>query len=96
MELQVMCAKWKLTSVHLEIMLISKQDRCTVCTKRSIGSENQFGCTLLYSYVMRFELKLDSVRLETVSFSTQDWCTVCMESAIGSEIILGALDGTTR
>jgi hypothetical protein len=30
--------KWKLVSVHLEIELILTQDRCTVCTKRTIGS----------------------------------------------------------
>jgi hypothetical protein len=47
---------WKLTSVRLEIMLISKQDRCTVCAKRSIGSENQFGC--------RFVLLCDVVQVE--------------------------------
>jgi hypothetical protein len=30
--------KWKLVSVHLEIELILTQDRCTVSTKRTIGS----------------------------------------------------------
>jgi hypothetical protein len=30
---------WKLVSVHLEIVLILTQDRCTVCAERSIGSE---------------------------------------------------------
>jgi hypothetical protein len=29
----------ELRSVHLEIVLILKQDRCTVCTKRTIGSQ---------------------------------------------------------
>jgi hypothetical protein len=28
-----------LVSVHLEIVLILTQDRCTVCTERTIGSE---------------------------------------------------------
>ena len=28
---------WKLVSVHLEIVLVSVQDRCTVCAKRTIG-----------------------------------------------------------
>ena len=27
-----------LVSVHLETVLVSGQDRCTVCTKRTIGS----------------------------------------------------------
>jgi hypothetical protein len=29
-----------LISVHLEILLIMTQDRCTVCAERIIGSEN--------------------------------------------------------
>ena len=31
--------KWILVSVHLEIVLVSKQDRGTVCVQRTIGSE---------------------------------------------------------
>jgi hypothetical protein len=31
--------KWKLISVRLETVLVSMQDRCTVCVKRTIGSE---------------------------------------------------------
>jgi hypothetical protein len=31
--------KWKLDSVHLEIVLILTQDGCTVCAKRTVGSE---------------------------------------------------------
>jgi hypothetical protein len=31
--------KWMLDLVYLEIVLILMQDRCTVCAKRSIGSE---------------------------------------------------------
>jgi hypothetical protein len=34
--------KWKLVSVHLEIVLVSAQDRCTVCAKCIIGSEIAF------------------------------------------------------
>ena len=30
---------WNLVSVHLEIVLVLVQDRCTVCAKRTIGSE---------------------------------------------------------
>jgi hypothetical protein len=33
-----MYVKWKLVSVRLEIVLVSAQDRCTVCTERTIGS----------------------------------------------------------
>jgi hypothetical protein len=31
--------QWKLVLVHLEMMLISMQDRYTVCAKRTIGLE---------------------------------------------------------
>jgi len=30
---------WNLDSVHLETVLVSVQDRCTVCVKCTIGSE---------------------------------------------------------
>ena len=30
---------WNLTSFHLETVLVSVQERCTVCAKRTIGSE---------------------------------------------------------
>jgi hypothetical protein len=35
---------WNLISVCLE-MLVSVQDRCTICTKRTIGSEIILGAT---------------------------------------------------
>jgi hypothetical protein len=31
---------WNLVSVYLEIVLVSVQDRCMVCTEHTIGSEN--------------------------------------------------------
>jgi hypothetical protein len=31
--------KWKLDSVHLEIVLTLTEDRCAVCAERTIGSE---------------------------------------------------------
>ena len=31
--------KWRLILVHLEIVLTSTQDRCTVCAKCTIGLE---------------------------------------------------------
>jgi hypothetical protein len=34
-----MLVMWNLISVHLEIVLVSVQDRCTVCAKCTIGSE---------------------------------------------------------
>jgi hypothetical protein len=41
----VMWVKWKLVSVHMEIVLISTHDRCTVCAKHIIGSEIILGAT---------------------------------------------------
>jgi hypothetical protein len=35
-----MWLKWKLVLVRLEIVLTLLLDRCTVCAKRTIGSEN--------------------------------------------------------
>jgi hypothetical protein len=33
---------WNLVSVHVEKVLVSVQDRCTVCAKRTIGLESIF------------------------------------------------------
>jgi hypothetical protein len=35
----LMRLKWKVVLVHLEIVLILTQDRCTVCAERTIGSK---------------------------------------------------------
>jgi hypothetical protein len=40
---------WNLVLVHLEIVLVSVQDRCTVCAKHTVGSEiilRALDCTL--------------------------------------------------
>ena len=36
---KVMRHKWKVVTVHFEIVLILTQDRCTVCAEHLIGSE---------------------------------------------------------
>jgi hypothetical protein len=36
MELQVTWVMWNLVSVRLQILLVSVQDRCTVCTKHTL------------------------------------------------------------
>ena len=36
-----------LVSDHLEIVLVSVQDRCTVCTKRTIGSDIAFNAPMV-------------------------------------------------
>jgi hypothetical protein len=38
---------WNLVSVRLETVLVSVQDRCTICTKRSIGSEIVLDTTMV-------------------------------------------------
>jgi hypothetical protein len=38
-----MYVKWKLVSLRLEIVLVSMQDRCTVCGENTIGLEIIFG-----------------------------------------------------
>jgi hypothetical protein len=39
MELLGECIMWNLVSVCLETVLVSVQYRCTICAKRTIGSE---------------------------------------------------------
>jgi hypothetical protein len=34
-----MYVKWKLVSVYLEVVIVSAQDRCTVCAEGTIGLE---------------------------------------------------------
>jgi hypothetical protein len=48
--------KWKLVLVSLDIVLILKLDRCTVCTKCAIGTE------LFWAYLI--ELLGDVVEVE--------------------------------
>ena len=38
---------WNLVSVHLEIVLLSFQDRCTVCAKRTIGLDIVFNTSIV-------------------------------------------------
>jgi hypothetical protein len=45
----VMLVKWKLVSVYLEIVFISRQDRFMVCAKCTKGSKIAFGHTKWYS-----------------------------------------------
>ena len=41
-----MLVLWKLVSVRLEIVLVSVQDRCTVCAKRTIGLDIVFNAPI--------------------------------------------------
>ena len=38
---------WKLVSVRLERVLVSVQDRCTVCAKRTIGLDIDFNAPIV-------------------------------------------------
>ena len=38
---------WKLVSVRSEIVLVSVQDRCTVCAKRTIGLDIVFNTPMV-------------------------------------------------
>ena len=87
---------WNLVSVRLETVLVSVQDRCMVCAKRTIGSKNHFRRTRWYSLVTRLKWKLVTVLLEVVLVLTQDRGMVCVERTLGSEVVLDALDGTPR
>jgi hypothetical protein len=82
-----------LVLVHLEMVLVSVQDRCTDCAKRTIGSGIILDemMELLGDEAMWM---LVSVRLEIVLMLTQHRCTVCAECTICSKIFLHASDGT--
>ena len=87
---------WNPILVHLVMVLVLMQDRCTICSKHTIGLENHFGRTRWYSYVTRHNWKLVLFRLEIVLILTQDRCIVCVERTIGSKFVLDAPDGTPR
>ena len=40
-------AMWNIVSVHLETVLESVQDRCTVCAKRTIGLDIVFNALMV-------------------------------------------------
>ena len=54
---------WNLVSVHLEIVLVSTQDRSMVCAKRTIGSEiNLVHLMVLIGDVGEVEARFSSFR----------------------------------
>jgi hypothetical protein len=69
--------KWKLDSVHLEIVLTFTQDRCTICVERTRGLENRFVRIGWNYYVTWVMWNLISVRSEIVLLLVQDRGTVC-------------------
>jgi hypothetical protein len=82
------------TTFCLEIVLVSVQDRRTVCAKHTISLEIGLGAP---DGTPRWQgLSESTVRLDKVLILTQDRCMICVERTIGSEIILDAPDGTPR
>ena len=54
---------WKLVSVHLEIVLVSVQDRCTVCAKRTLGLDIVFNAPMvLLGYEAQVEARFSPYR----------------------------------
>ena len=86
---------WNLASFRLETVLVSVQDRCVVCARRTIGREIILDAPdgPPRTWVM---WNLSSFCLETVLVSVQDRCMVCARLTIGLEIVLDTPDGTTR
>ena len=85
--------KWKLISVHLEIVLISTQDKFALKVPQAWKSFWTYSMVLLGTWVKG---RLVSVRFEIVLILTQDRCMICAERAIVLEVLLGAPDGTPR
>jgi hypothetical protein len=84
----------KLVSVHLEIVLILMQDRCTVCIECTIGSKIILDTPKLLR-------DMDQVKAHFSPFGDfvnvdASRCIVCAERPIGSKTILDAPDGTPR
>jgi hypothetical protein len=89
--------KWKLLSVRLDIVLISMQDWCTVCTERAMGSEIILGTPDgAPRYVCLVEGRFNSFRDSVNGNLDTDGCTVCIEHAVGSKIVMRAPNGTPR
>ena len=84
--------KWKLISVHLEIVLTLIQDRCTVCGERTIGS----GIILDTPDGTPGDTGHVASRYGPFGDGVQDSCTVCAKLTLGSEIVLDAPDATPR
>jgi hypothetical protein len=86
---------WNLASVHSEIVLLSVQHRCTVCAKRTIGSEIVL-VTPVVLLVDEAQVDARLVCLEIVLILMQYRSTVSTERSIGSEITLDPPSGTPR
>ena len=66
-------------SVCLEKVLVSVQDRCMVCAKRTIGLETVLDA-LMVLLGDKAQVQARSACLEIVLVLTQDRCMVCAET----------------
>jgi hypothetical protein len=85
--------KWKLVSVHLEIVLILIQDRCTVCAERTVSSKS------FWTHPMELLGDMGHVEsrfgpFEIMLVSVQDKSIVCTKCTLALKIVLDAPDGT--
>ena len=62
---------------RLEIVLVSVEDRCTVCAKRCIGLDIVFNATMVL-LGDKAQVKAPFSPLEIVLLLTQDRCAVCV------------------
>jgi hypothetical protein len=83
-----MWVRWNVVLVCLEIVLISVQDRFTVCAECTIGSKIALHTLEGTPWWCRSSGSSFKSVWGIVSISTQDRCTVCAEHTIGSKIIL--------
>ena len=80
---------WNLVSDHSEIVLVSVEDRYTVCAKRTMGSDIIFNALMV--------LLGDEAQVQAhFGLFRQDRCAVCAERTIGSEIVFDAPDRIAR
>jgi hypothetical protein len=75
-----MWVMWNLALIHLEIVLVSVQDRCIVCAKHTIGSKIVFDAP--DGTPGRVKWKLVRVHLEIVLILMQERYMVCAECTI--------------
>ena len=84
-----------LTSFSLETLLVSVQNRCMVCAKRTIAHKSFWTHPMvLLSVEAQVKARFDPFGHSAILM--QDRCTVCVEHTIGSEIVLVGPDGTPR
>ena len=87
--------KWKLVSVHLDVVQILTQDRCMVCAERAIGLENIFAHPMELLGDMGLVESCFGVFGDSVSVGARKM--QCLhQRIIGSEIISDTPDGTPR